>query len=117
MKSERATRFGFASAEDVPVPYLPRIREYYQALGYGAPYEWAHYNEVPFQPLRKPLAESCVTIITTAAPYRAEMGLLDRKGAYHAAAKFYAVYAGDTTRDHDLRITHVAIDFKHTTAE
>ena len=67
MKSERATRFGFASPEDVPIPYLARIREYYQALGYGAPYEWAHYIEVPFQPLRKPLAESCVTIITTAA--------------------------------------------------
>jgi hypothetical protein len=117
MKSERARRFGFASPEDVPVPYLSRIREYYQALGYGAPYEWAHYLEVPFQPLRKPLAESCVTIVTTAAPYRAEMGLLDKAHAYHAAAKFYAVYAGDTTRDHDLRITHVAIDFKHTTAE
>ncbi|HMF28816.1 MAG TPA: hypothetical protein VKE42_08595, partial [Candidatus Cybelea sp.] len=117
MKSERARRFGFASPQDVPIPYLSRIREYYQALGYGAPYEWAHYAEVPFQPLRKPLAESRVTIVTTAAPYRAEMGLLDKGHAYHAAAKFYAVYAGDTTRDHDLRITHVAIDFKHTTAE
>src|SRR5262252_65647 len=117
MKSERARRIGFASPQDVPIPYLSRIREYYQTLGYGAPYEWAHYAEVPFQPLRKPLAESRVTIVTTAAPYRAEMGLLDKGHAYHAAAKFYAVYAGDTTRDHDLRITHVAIDFKHTTAE
>ncbi|HTT14020.1 MAG TPA: reductase [Burkholderiaceae bacterium] len=117
MKSERATRFGFASPEDVPIPYLARIREYYQALGYGTPYEWAHYAEVPFQPLRKPLAGSCVTIVTTAAPYRAEMGLLDRKGAYHAAAKFYSVYARGTDTDHDLRITHVAIDYKHTTAD
>lgn len=117
MKSERAKRFGFASPDDVPIPYLSRIREYYQALGYGAPYEWAHYAEVPFQPLRRPLAESCVTIVTTAAPYRAELGLLDRQGAYHAAAKFYSVYARDTASDHDLRNTHVAIDFKHTTAE
>jgi hypothetical protein len=115
--SERSERFGFAPELDAPIPYLARIRAYYQALGYGAPYEWAHYADVPFQPLRKPLADSSVTLVTTAAPYRAEVGLLDRNSAYHAAAKFFAVYAGDTTRNHDLRITHVAIDFKHTTAE
>ena len=28
-----------------------------------------------------------------------------------------AVYSGDTAKDHDLRISHVAIDRKHTTAE
>ncbi len=117
MKSERAARFGFADPGDVPIPYLSRIRDYYQALGYGAPYEWAHYAEVPFTPLRKPLAESTVTLVTTAAPYRAEAGMLDASSAYHAAAKFFTVYALDTARDHDLRITHVAIDFKHTTAE
>jgi len=117
MKSERAARFGFAAEHDVPIPYLARIREYYQALGYGAPYEWAHYSDVPFQPLRKPLPQSTVTLITTAAPYRAESGVQDASSAYHAAAKFYTVYAGDTARDHDVRITHVAIDFKHTTAE
>jgi D-proline reductase (dithiol) PrdB len=117
MKSERAARFGFADGNDVPIPYLARIREYYQALGYGAPYEWAHYLDVPFQPLKKPLAESTVALVTTAAPYRAEAGLLDASSAYHAAAKFYTVYGLDTARDHDLRITHVAIDFKHTTGE
>lgn len=117
MTSERSERFGFAPAQDVPIPYLSRIREYYHALGYGAPYEWAHYAEVPFQPLKKPLAQSSVTIITTAAPYRAEIGLLDTSSAYHAAAKFFAVYARDTEHDHELRITHVAIDFKHTTGE
>ena len=36
---------------------------------------------------------------------------------YNAAAKFYAVYSGDASRDHDLRISHVAIDRKHTSAE
>jgi glycine/betaine/sarcosine/D-proline reductase family selenoprotein B len=117
MKSERAARFGFADAGDVPIPYLTRIRDYYQALGYGAPYEWAHYGEVPFQPLKKPLAESTVALVTTAAPYRPEAGLLDSSSAYHAAAKFFTVYGLDTARDHDLRITHVAIDFKHTTGE
>ncbi|MCM2253944.1 MAG: hypothetical protein NDJ19_16395, partial [Ramlibacter sp.] len=33
--------------------------------------------------------------------------------AYNAAAKFYAVYSGDTGTDPELRIDHVAIDFKH----
>ncbi len=36
---------------------------------------------------------------------------------YNAKAKFYAVYSGDTAKNHDLRIAHVAIDRKHTTAE
>ena len=44
---------GLAPEHDVPVPYMQRIRTYYQALGYGAPYRWAHYAEVPFRP-RKP---------------------------------------------------------------
>ncbi len=43
---------GFAPEHDAPIPYMQRIREYYQALGYGAPYRWAHYAEVPFQPLK-----------------------------------------------------------------
>ena len=30
--------FGFAPEHDQPIPYLQRIRDYYQALGYGAPY-------------------------------------------------------------------------------
>ena len=40
--------FGFAPEDDAPIPYRQRIRDYYQALGYGAPYRWAHYAEVPF---------------------------------------------------------------------
>ena len=47
---------GFAAVHDVPVPYMQRTREYYLALGFGAPYELAHYAQVPFQPLRKPLS-------------------------------------------------------------
>jgi glycine/betaine/sarcosine/D-proline reductase family selenoprotein B len=109
--------FGFAVAHDEPIPYLQRIRTYYQALGYGAPYQWAHYAEVPFQPLKKPLAESRVTIVTTAAPFQPGQGDQGPGAPYNAAAKFYEVYSGDTARDHDLRISHVAIDRAHTTAE
>ena len=117
MTSERDREFGFAAPHDAPIPYLQRIRDYYQGLGYGAPYEWAHYSEVPFRPLGKPLSRSRVTIITTAAPYQPDNGDQGQGAPYNAAAKFYAVYSSDTAKDHDLRISHVAIDRKHTTAE
>lgn len=117
MTSKRGDGSGFAAAHDAPTPYLQRIRDYYLALGYGAPYEWVHYAQVPFQPLRKPLAQSRIAIITTAAPYQPDKGDQGPGAPYNAAAKFYTVYSGDTSKDHDLRISHVAIDRKHTTAE
>ncbi len=115
--SERANKFGFAPVEDAPIPYMARIRTYYQALGYGAPYEWAHYAEVPFQPLARPLAACRLTLVTTAAPYQPDKGDQGPGAPHNAAAKFYTVYSGDTAQDHDLRIAHVAIDRDHTTAE
>jgi glycine/betaine/sarcosine/D-proline reductase family selenoprotein B len=117
MAKDLSEEFGFAPPHDAPIPYMQRIRDYYQALGYGAPYQWAHYARVPFQPLRKPLAESRITIVTTAAPYQPDKGDQGPGAPYNAAAKFYQVYSGDTGRDHDLRISHVGIDRKHTTAE
>ncbi len=117
MTSNRGDGFGFAPVYDVSIPYMQRIRDYYLALGYGAPYEWAHYAQVPFQPLSKPLAQSRVTIITTAAPFQPDKGDQGPGAPYNAAAKFYTVYSGDAAKDHDLRISHVAIDRKHTTAE
>lgn len=109
--------FGFAPPYDVPVPYLQRVRSYYQSLGYGAPYEWAHYADVPFQPLGKPLSRCRIALITTAAPYQPGKGDQGPGAPYNVAAKFYTVYSGDTAKDHDLRISHVAIDRQHTTAE
>jgi hypothetical protein len=117
MNADRPADFGFAAAHDVPIPYLARLREYYQALGYGAPYEWAHQAEVPFRRLARPLAQCRVGLVTTAAPYRPELGDQGPGAPYNARAKFYAVYSGDTAQDHDLRIAHVAIDRQHTTAE
>jgi len=117
MTSERGEGFGFAPAHDAPIPYIQRIRDYYATLGYGAPYEWAHYAKVPFQALKKPLAESRLTLITTAAPYQPDKGDQRPGAPYNSAAKFYKVYSGDAARDHDLRVSHVGIDRKHTTAE
>ena len=115
--NEAEPAFGFAGDDDTPIAYLQRIRSYYAGLGYGAPYAWAHYVDVPFQPLAKPLAECRVALITTAAPYQSDKGDQGRGAPYNAAAKFYTVYSGETDRDHDLRISHVAIDRAHTTAE
>jgi len=109
--------FGFAPEHDVPIPYMQRIRDYYQALGYGAPYRWAHYAEVPFTRLQKPLAESRVGLITTAAPYQPGKGDQGPGAAYNGAAKFYSVYSRDSAAEHDLRISHIGYDRAHTTAE
>jgi D-proline reductase (dithiol) PrdB len=107
----------FAAPHDVPVPYMQRTRTYYQALGYGAPYEWAHFVDVPFQQLPKPLAQCSAALITTAAPFRQEAGDQGPGAPYNARAKFFQVYSLEAARDHDLRISHVAIDRQHTSAE
>src|SRR5215472_10358910 len=117
MDSQRPNPFGFTSSRDVPIPYLQRIRDYYQALGYGVPYEWAHYSEVPFHALHVQLSRCRIALITTAAPYQPDKGDQGPGAPYNARAKFYQVYSGDTAVDHDLRIAHVAIDRKHTSME
>jgi hypothetical protein len=96
---------------------MARTRAYYEAIGYTTPYRWAHYTGAPFQPLRKPLAKSRVTIITTAAPYDPAKGDQGPGATYNGGAKFYAVYDGDTSKEHDLRISHIAYDRVHTSAE
>ncbi|HBC06112.1 MAG TPA: glycine reductase [Rhodospirillaceae bacterium] len=107
----------FAPELDQPVPYMRRTREWYLALGYDNPYVWAHYIDVPFTPLAKPLAQSKVTFITTAAPYQPDKGPQGPGAPYNSAAKFYQVYSGDTAEEHDLRISHVGIDRVHTSME
>ncbi len=107
---------GFAPDYDSPVPYMQRTREYYKAIGYTTPYRWAHYIDAPFTPLKKPLSQSRVTIVTTAAPYQPDKGDQGPGAAYNGSAKFYTVYSGDTSVDHDLRISHIGYDRIHTTA-
>jgi D-proline reductase (dithiol) PrdB len=108
---------GFAPDDDAPIPYMARTREYYQAIGYTTPYRWAHYVDAPFQPLRKPLAHSRVALITTAAPFDPAKGDQGPGAKYNGGAKFYSVYDGDTSKTHDVRISHIAYDRVHTTAD
>jgi hypothetical protein len=72
---------------------------------------------VPFHPLAKPPSQCRLTIITTAAPFQPDKGDQGPGAPYNAAAKFFTVYSGDTAVDHDLRISHIAIDRAHTSAE
>lgn len=115
--TSRDDALGFAPAIDAPIRYIERIADYYAGLGYGPPYRWAHYAEVPFRPLDKPLPACRVALVTTAAPYRREAGDQGPQAPYNAGAKFYSVYSGDSGVDHDLRISHLAYDRTHTTAE
>src|ERR1700742_2514484 len=110
-------RTGFAPDDDVPIPYMARTREYYAAIGYTTPYRWAHHVGAPFQPLRKPLAQSRVALVTTAAPFDPAKGDQGPGAKYNAGAKFYTVYDGDSSKPHDLRISHIAYDRVHTSAE
>src|SRR6201746_2137534 len=108
---------GFAADDDAPIPYMARTRDYYQAIGYETPYRWAHYTSAPFQPLRKPLGLSRVAIVTTAAPFDPAKGDQVPGAKYNSGAKFYSIYDGDTSKPHDLRISHIAYDRVHTSAD
>jgi glycine/betaine/sarcosine/D-proline reductase family selenoprotein B len=109
-------QLGFAPDYDSPIPYMRRTRDYYTAIGYTTPYRWAHYLTAPFTPLAKPLNQSRVAIITTAAPYQPDKGDQGPGAPYNGSAKFYTVYSGDTAHDHDLRISHIGYDRTHTAA-
>lgn len=106
---------GFAPDYDSPVPYMQRTREYYKAIGYD-PYRWAHYTDVPFTPFTKKLSEARIGLITTAAPYQPDKGDQGPGAAYNSSAKFYEPYSRSPAEEHDLRISHIGYDRKHTTA-
>jgi len=102
-----------ASPVAAPLRYIERTQAWYAALGYTEPYRYARFPDVPFHPLRQPLARSRVALLTTAAPYRPGLGAQGAGAPYNAAAKFYAVYSLPSDRDHDLRVSHLAIDRAH----
>ncbi len=107
---KRELRDDYLRHTDQPLPYMERTRAWYEALGYANPYRYAHHGDVPFTPLPKPLSQCRVVLLTTAAPYQPDKGPQDARAPYNAAAKFYQVYSGETSKDHDLRVSHVAVD-------
>jgi D-proline reductase (dithiol) PrdB len=107
----------FAPEQDQPVRYIERTRSYYLGLGYENPYVWAHYTDVPFSPLKKPLNQSILGLITTAVPYDPNKGDQSQGAPYNAAAKFYQPYQQSIDGNIDLRIAHVGIDRKNANME
>ena len=110
MTSDTDDNLGFSADYDQPIRYIQRTHDWYGALGYDNPYRYAHYAAVPFTPLEMPLSEARATLLTTAAPYQPDKGDQGSKSAYNAAAKFYEVYSGEMSKEHDLRVSHVAVD-------
>ena len=105
------------SALTGPIPYVTRSRAYYLAQGYENPYHWAQFDDVPFTPLSKPLAESRVALVTTAAEFQPDLEDQGPRAPYNAAAKFAHVYSRPIESNPDLRISHIGYDRKHTVAD
>lgn len=113
----KASELEFAPEQDRPVRYMERTRSYYLGLGYENPYVWAHYLDVPFAPLKKPLAQSVLGLITTAVPYDSDRGPQGQGAPYNSTAKFYQPYQQSIEGKVDLRIAHVGIDRKNANME
>ena len=107
----------FAPELDQPIRYIERTRNYYLGLGYEKPYVWAHYLEVPFTPLKKPLKQSVLGLVTTAVPFDPSKGAQGPGSPYNSAAKFYEPYAQSIQEHADLRIAHVGVDRKNANME
>jgi hypothetical protein len=71
------------------VSYIDRSREYYAAQGYTKAYAWPRYDEVPFTPLRRPLAQCRVGLVTTAGKPHVKVKI-DVLGLGLEARKLYA---------------------------
>ncbi|MDX1385527.1 MAG: hypothetical protein R3190_17880 [Thermoanaerobaculia bacterium] len=74
------------------VRYIDKTRDYYLAEGYDEPYRWAHFDAVPFTPLTKPLAECCVTIVSTSG-IRSRSGALGEAEEQHGAGFAASTYS------------------------
>ena len=90
-----------------PVEYITRIRENYARLGYK-PYAWVDHRNPssppPWQPLRKPLAESRLALLASGGIY------VTGQVAFHWKddTSFRAIPTTVATKD--LRATHFAYD-------
>ncbi len=88
-----------------PVGYMDRTREYYRALGYEKDYVWAHFDDVPFARLAKPLGEARIGLVTTAHP--PDKSNHDAKGIRH-------VWSGNVEPLPELNTDNLAWDREST---
>jgi D-proline reductase (dithiol) PrdB len=93
----------FDAAHRIFVSYIDKSREYYLARGYENPYRWAHNEDAPFTPLAKPLNQTRVAIITTAALARVDRSV---KEVYAAPTAPPPVAMYTDHRSWDKKATH-----------
>ena len=95
------------TSERVYISYIDRTRTHYLKQGFNNPYRWAHHNDSPFTTLSKPLSESRLGLVTTAAEYDPTLGDQGPGAAYSNDAKFDRVYTRRSDTMPDLRISHI----------
>ncbi|MBT7335536.1 MAG: hypothetical protein HN856_14250 [Gammaproteobacteria bacterium] len=61
-----------ANSGKASLPYIERSRQYYEAQGFTAHYQYAQFDEKPFAPLPKPLSNCTVGLVTTSSTYPRE---------------------------------------------
>jgi hypothetical protein len=59
------------------VRYIDKTTEYYRGEGYATPYRWAHFDDIPFTPLTRPLAGCRVGLVTSS-----EMAIVGEPGVW-----------------------------------
>jgi len=99
------------------IDYIERTRAHYLSEGFNNPYEWAYHADAPFTRLTKPLSESRVAVITTAARFQPDKGDQGPHAPYNNGAKFHAVFTDPIEPVPDLRISHIGYDRANTVPE
>jgi len=99
------------------IRYMDSTTDHYLAEGYNNPYQWARFEDVPFTPLKKPLSESRLALIVTAAQFQPDKGDQGPGAAYNNDAKFNYVYHLPSNVVPDLRISHIGYDRKNAQIE
>ena len=77
------------------VRYIDKTRDYYASEGYTTPYQWAHFDTIPFTSLPRPLAACRMGVVTTS-----EIAVRDQPTADDLAREVYSLSS-------DLSPTHL----------
>ena len=87
------------------VQYMESIRQRYEELGY-APYRWFHADSPPpFAPLRKPLAESKLGVVSTSGAYA-----VGQRAFHHKDDTSIRKIAKDTSPA-DIHFSHITENY------
>ena len=73
------------------IRYMDRTTDHYLQEGFNNPYQWARFEDVPFTQLEKPLSESRLGVITTAAQFQPDKGDQGPGAPYNNEAYFKRV--------------------------